>query len=236
MTDKKQSKPYNEEDKIWHILTKTGKGTLSILKELDAPTARQIYKSLKPEDYPRKYINIPENGWCSMGSRIYSENDIHDVTILGPEGCILDPWKGVEPVVVDLTPEREIQKAQQEQYEIDKKQAQDKADELGLLKGLSYKLAHSDFRCSCCEKMKPKGEVSSYVEDGLKKTDPVEYFLRKSWNMHGSLWCSSCLPKEPKDSPVIPNGPVTLLGTPVKDQDQFSKYESVWDSIKRLFS
>lgn len=221
MIEEKQSKQYSEEDKIWHILTKTVNGKLSILKELDAPTARQIYRSLKPEEYPKHYINAPEERGFIYSSKSYKSSDISEVTVLGPEGCVLDPWKDIEPIIEDLAPKIAFQKLKNLEIETKKKLVQDKADDLGLLKGLTYQLAHSDFRCSCCKMLRHEGEVSSYITDGLKKTDPSDFFIKKSWNRTGSLWCSSCIPKEAKlDEPLVTKS---------------HKYESVWNSIKRLF-
>lgn len=95
---------YDETATAWHILVVTRGGKVSILKNLDAPTARQAYRSLKPDSRPVEFNNWPENGsWQSSGGfRPSSDGDIVRVEILGPEGAELDPWRGVEPRVIDL--------------------------------------------------------------------------------------------------------------------------------------
>lgn len=99
---------YDESDTCWHILTVTRGGTVSILKNLDAPTARQTYQRLRPDSRPTKSINrpvLPESqgiswsgGWGHCG-----DGDITKVDIIGPEGADLDPWRGVPPLLLDLT-------------------------------------------------------------------------------------------------------------------------------------
>ncbi len=101
---------YDEADTCWHLLVLTQGGRVSILKNLDAPTARQAYQRMMPDSRPRKYINPPEpkgglSGGISWGgySRVISDSDLRSVDILGPEGAELNPWRGAEPIVVDLS-------------------------------------------------------------------------------------------------------------------------------------
>jgi hypothetical protein len=105
-----------EADACWHLLVTTEGGTVSILRNLDAPTARQAYKKLRPSSYPRSYINASKSqaGIAYLGSSFSSgppPSAIKSVDILGPEGAKLDPWKGVEPRVIDLSDERQRQSA-----------------------------------------------------------------------------------------------------------------------------
>ena len=68
---------YNEADKCWHILITTEGGTVSILQNLDAPTARQAYHSLDP------WANVYAQ---SGGMRMIQKSDVRSLKILGPEG------------------------------------------------------------------------------------------------------------------------------------------------------
>lgn len=88
----------------WHLMTVTYGGKVSILRNLDAPTARQAYQRLQPDSRPREYINYPEGNLISWAQvRSVRDEGIDKVHILGPEGVDLDPWRGVEPIVVDLS-------------------------------------------------------------------------------------------------------------------------------------
>lgn len=101
---------YNEKDTVWHLLVRTRGGEISVIKNLDAPTARQAYRKLVPDERPKKYINTPPGGW-SFGWQVSSRReDVDTVDILGPEGAELDPWKGVEPLVIDVGKEIEVQR------------------------------------------------------------------------------------------------------------------------------
>lgn len=101
---------YDEKETCWHIMTVSRGGTVSILKNLDAFSARECYKRLKPDSHPRQYINwvqqkrglIAAGGW-----RNCQDGDIVQVKIIGPEGAELDPWKGVPPKIIDLSIDRE---------------------------------------------------------------------------------------------------------------------------------
>jgi hypothetical protein len=95
--------PNAETDTCWHLLCRTEGGKVSILKNLDAPTARQAYRKLRPDTKPAKYLRRPKGGvgW-SGGLFQVSDSHIRSVDILGPEGVELDPWKGVEPDYFDL--------------------------------------------------------------------------------------------------------------------------------------
>tara|TARA_Y100001963_G_scaffold73345_1_gene101928 strand:+ start:464 stop:1120 length:657 start_codon:yes stop_codon:yes gene_type:complete len=106
---------YDETATIWHLMVRTYGGEVSMLQNLDAPTARQAYQRLQPETRPTKYINTPKGGWSS--GRTISDRDILSVDILGPEGSELDPWRGVEVRVIDLAPERNRQERQMKAVE-----------------------------------------------------------------------------------------------------------------------
>lgn len=92
---------YDETETCWHLLVRTRGGAVSILKNLDAPTARQAFQRLKPGTRPRRYINQTREAWA-YGAGHVSEHEIDTVDILGPEGAQLDPWRGVEPLVIEL--------------------------------------------------------------------------------------------------------------------------------------
>ena len=92
---------YDETETCWHILTVTHGGTVSILRNLDAPTARQAYRNLCPDERPTEYLNMPKGGFMT-GGRSLSNGTITQVHILGPEGAKLEPWRGVETLVIDL--------------------------------------------------------------------------------------------------------------------------------------
>lgn len=96
---------YDETDTCWHLMLTKGK-TVSILKNLDAPTARQAYRVLMPHERPTTYVNIPDGcrGWS--GGPYYS--DVSKVDILGPDGADLDPWRDVDTLVIDLSHDAEI--------------------------------------------------------------------------------------------------------------------------------
>lgn len=97
---------YKETDTCWHLLCRTYGGKVSIIKNLDAPSARQAYQKLLPRSHPERYLNPPKNGsinWGSGGCFGPSDNAIDRVDILGPEGVELDPWRGVEPHYYDLS-------------------------------------------------------------------------------------------------------------------------------------
>lgn len=66
---------YDEADTCWHILTTTRGGTVSILKNLDAPTARQARSRLEPV--------------YREGIHYVNDGDIAVVQVLGPEGQYL---------------------------------------------------------------------------------------------------------------------------------------------------
>ena len=113
-----QTVAYNEAATCWHIMTVTRGGTVSLLRNLDAPTARAAYQRLRPNEWPQKYVGLPEAddpdfkggfSWSSMG-RTCRDGDIEKVEILGPEGAELDPWRGVERRIVNMAPEVERQR------------------------------------------------------------------------------------------------------------------------------
>jgi hypothetical protein len=225
---------YDETARVWRILTKTHKGLVSIIKDLDAPTARQVYQRLKPEEHPKDYINLPKNesfGWC-QGVRTLRDNDITQVDVLGPENWYLDPWRGVTPRIIDMAPEVERQKREWERQDLARMRANKKAKELNLLEGLSYFIVENQSRCSCCKRMKPSGTVMSYVKDTLKRSDPLEAFLdrKRSGHWSGSAWCQDCLPKNPKVKTS------NTLSVESNDTDQIiPKYETISAAFKRWF-
>lgn len=110
----------SDELACWHIMTTTFGGTISLLKNLDAPTARLVYRSLKPSGHPVKRINLPSAddpdfsggfSWTEV-CRHVGDSDIASVEILGPEGVDLEPWRGVKPRIIDMAPEVERQRVE----------------------------------------------------------------------------------------------------------------------------
>lgn len=106
--------------KRWHLIYQTRLGRVSILKNLDTRTARETYRRLKPDTRPKEYIYpTKEDGYqgggisyghsFSMGS---NDDRLSSVHVIAPAGKQLDPWKGVDPEIVDL---RKIWLMQQEQ-------------------------------------------------------------------------------------------------------------------------
>lgn len=78
-------------NKCWHLVVTTEGGTVSILQNLDADTARRTYEHLMPH----RVVFNDRNFGCS----IVSESDIKRVAILGPEGMSLfDQSPAEEPV------------------------------------------------------------------------------------------------------------------------------------------
>lgn len=98
---------YDEADTCWHLMTVTEGGTVSILRNLDAPTARQAYQRLRPDSRPTRGINMPDlpknYGIWSYGLSEASDGRVKTVEILGPEGAELQPWRGVPPLLQDMT-------------------------------------------------------------------------------------------------------------------------------------
>lgn len=120
-----------ETDKCWHLMITTEGGKVSMLQNLDAPTARQAYQKLLPDRRPVKYLNMPKSGFTTGNWREVSDGDIRKVDILGPEGVDLDPWRGVEPRIIDLAPELERQermRKEREQEEADLRSFKTKDD------------------------------------------------------------------------------------------------------------
>jgi len=194
---------YDEKDTCWHILTVTRGGKVSMIKNLDAPTARQSYRRLRPDRHPKEYINIPESGsWTRNSISHCSDSDIEKVDIIGPEGCELKPWEGVKPHIIDLAPERDRQKAcKKEQDRLDAL-AKKKADGLGILEELSPQISKRGFRCSQCSQMQTAESLITYVPDVVQRGDDTESVRdavdANKWNGHSSGWCVKCVPKEPK--------------------------------------
>lgn len=110
---------YDESATCWHIMTVTRGGTVSLLRNLDAPTARGVYRQLRPDEWPTEYIGLPKlsdpdfAGSFSWPGTVRSvrDGDIERVEVLGPDGASLDPWRGVEKRVIDMTDEVERQRA-----------------------------------------------------------------------------------------------------------------------------
>lgn len=98
---------YTEQDECWHLLVKTVKGDISILKNLDAQTARKAYQRLMPRTRPIELVNREQGEPFYGGSYTLSGNDISFVDVIGPDGIDLEPWKGVAPLVIDNSVERE---------------------------------------------------------------------------------------------------------------------------------
>jgi hypothetical protein len=186
---------YSETKKSWHLMVTTRGGKVSMLQNMDAPTARQAYQQLNPDQHPVEYINAPESGqWIGGGARFVNEADIKSVAILGPDGCELDPWRGVAPTVIDLAPERDRQKrASEKQAEINRKIAELKAAH-GIADSVDGMICDNSSRCSCCSKKQPNGSLMLWVRDGLRKGDPADQFGAKHWSGDYSAWCVSCFP------------------------------------------
>lgn len=96
-----------EADTHWHILTVTKEGAVSIIKNLDAPTARKAYQSLSPTSQPIVKINWPSvkvadrdaaYAWRPLRDDVFSQ-----VTVIGPEGVDLDPWRAMPARLMDMT-------------------------------------------------------------------------------------------------------------------------------------
>ena len=99
----------DETETCWHLMITAYSGAVSILQNLDAPTARQAYRSLKPDSWPTVYLNLePGMGVCRDGSRAIINSEAADVVIIGPEGRELDPWRGVEPLTYDVRERRYV--------------------------------------------------------------------------------------------------------------------------------
>lgn len=198
---------YVESDRCWNLMITTYGGQVSMLQDLDAPTARQAYRRLLPDTRPVEYINKGDLTMWGLGYRTYTDGDIKQVDIFGPEGCSLDPWKGVSPRIVDLAPQAAEQKEHQERARRRRQLADEKAAHLNVLTDLRPEISDRGYRCSCCGKMQPKDSLKYYVPEGLKKSDPPEAFreqLKSVWYGGSSrAWCSSCVPKEPIPLPKI---------------------------------
>ncbi|UAB76970.1 hypothetical protein INR77_08925 [Erythrobacter sp. SCSIO 43205] len=119
MADQVSTVKYDETATVWHLMVRTYGGEVSMLQNMDAPTARQAYQRLKPDTRPVEYINMPEFGRCGEG-RIISDRDIMSVDILGPEGAKLEPWRGVEALIIDLAPQREQQERRKKAAEVER--------------------------------------------------------------------------------------------------------------------
>lgn len=219
---------YDEGATCWHLMVTTYGGAVSMLQNLDAETARQAYRNMRPSERPREYIKTEGlSGW-STGSGSYGQSDIRYVTILGPEGAVLEPWRGVEPWIIDMAPER----ARQEAYAIKARQRRARADEmaakLNVIPDLRPEISDSGFRCACCSKRQPEGSLLYYVSDGLTRKDPPEAFRKRSGlgSFHSSGWCAACVPKTEmtvlgavKSEPITPPAPAkpTVPDTNVTD-------------------
>lgn len=212
---------YAETDTCWHLMVRTRGGKVSIMKNLDAPTARQAYQRLCPDTHPVEYINLPEKGGMSWGDglRYCSDSDIERVSILGPEGADLDPWRGVEPRIIDMMPERKRQEEAAERARKRRAEADEKAARLNIIPELRPQLTDHQFRCAQCSKMQPAGSLLFYLPDGLRKTDPVEIIKERieasRWNGSSSGWCASCVPKA-KAGALSSTAPVEKTPPPVK--------------------
>jgi hypothetical protein len=148
-----------------------------------------------------EYINIPDGGW-SRGFRTVRKSDIQQVDIIGPEGAKLDPWRGVEPEIIDLEPERKRQEAYRVQAEEREKLAKAKAAGLGVIADLRPVLTDRPFRCGQCNALQPPESLMYYLPDSVSHKDDIarikEVIAAQRFSGHSSGWCSSCAPKEPR--------------------------------------
>lgn len=214
----------HETDTCWHLMVTTCDGKVSMLRNLDAPTARQAYQRLQPRDRPVKYINQGDLTSWSGGSWSSSGSDVGKVDILGPQGVSLDPWRDAEPRIVDLAPEAERQRQYQEQARKGRQTADEMAAKLNVITELTPHLSRSDYRCGECGVMQPSGSLQYFVPDGMRRKDDAERFKERvratRYNGHSTGWCSSCAPKEPKQSklsyvaPTVATVPATTEKTP----------------------
>lgn len=119
MAETTDSISYDESDTCWHIMTVTRGGTVSMLRNLDAPTARKAYQRLDPRSRPIRHVGWPKAGdpdfkhgfSFSSGFQICGDGDIKTVEVIGPEGAKLDPWRDVEETIIDMSAEVESQRA-----------------------------------------------------------------------------------------------------------------------------
>ncbi len=209
---------YNESDTCWHLMVTTRGGAVSMLQNLDASTARQAYRSLRPNEHPTKHINAEGlSSWSSSGFRVCNDSDIASVKIIGPEGAKLEPWRGVEPRIIDMAPEQKRQRQYRAEAEVKRHKADELAADVGALKELRPQI-NDAFRCAECSKMQPNGSLLYYVPDGVRKTDDPELVReiveRHRFNGHGSGWCAKCVPKEPQP----------VLATPEKAKRWLDKF------------
>ena len=83
------------EEKIWHVLTITEGGSVSLLQNLDENTARQTVQALTPYDQ-RPDWDPPGGSWIT-----YSDaGRIKSVLALGPEGKTLNVWQEKKAAIV----------------------------------------------------------------------------------------------------------------------------------------
>lgn len=159
MTTTEANCEYDETETCWHLMVTTLGGKVSMLQNLDAPTARQAYRRLRPDQHPKKFINKPEGGFSwSGGMRHCSDGDIESVDILGPEGCELDPWRGVEPRIIDLEPERKRQEAE-------RKRARKERERMAAMKTADDVL--EEWYARCVAKYSGASEEAKKLYDGL---------------------------------------------------------------------
>ncbi len=91
----------------WHLVTVTGTGVVSILKNLKIEEARKIYQKLQPDTRPRKYVGepkpLPSGSMMFFDSTCYmrSPSEINQIHAIGPENMKFEPWYGIEPLIID---------------------------------------------------------------------------------------------------------------------------------------
>lgn len=111
---------YKETDTCWHILTVTRGGVVSILQNMDAPTAREAYLRLCPNKRPVKYVNGDRDATnaeisayfeadCRLrnGALVSSssyDREFKTVSVLGPRDAELDHARDAKPTVIDVAP------------------------------------------------------------------------------------------------------------------------------------
>lgn len=80
---------HRESDKVWHLFVTTQGGQVSVLQNMDAPTARAAYRSLDPR----------AQGWAQQGGSqnigfgmwLIRDSGVKSLQIIGPEGEELFP-------------------------------------------------------------------------------------------------------------------------------------------------
>jgi hypothetical protein len=193
---------YDELDPCWHLMVTYSDSKepsrVCILQNLRAQTARQAYRRLCPQTHPVRYINVPPSGNTYSGTISYSSSG-PAVDILGPEGADLDPWRGVEPRVIDLI--------QMKEAELELIEAKKKAKHFGLYDRMPEQCLalakKAGFDCVNCGEHQDEGELRVRLPKDILETPlPLEDIENIQYRHYsGGLgptgdWCADCAPKE----------------------------------------